>query len=143
MANGVRDLKVWQEATQLAGEVLRVMRQSTRRETKTFTDQTIESAAAIAAAISEGYVLASPPDHRRALTDARRQLATLEARLTIARHGGLISAQTHAQLASRLALVARLLSGYLGFIERQVRPDSAVSPEIADAVSAVVGLAAE
>lgn len=143
MANGVRDLKVWQEATQLAGEVLRVMRQSTRRETKSFTDQTIESAAAIAAAISEGYVMSSTPDHRRALTDARRQLVTLEARLVIAKHGGLISAQTHAQLAARLALVTRLLSGYLGFIDRQIRPDSAINPEIADAVSAVVGLAAE
>lgn len=143
MANGVRDLKVWQEATLLAGEVLRIMRQSARRETKTFTDQTIEGAAAIATAISEGYVLSVPHEHRRALTDARRQLVTLESRLTIAKHGGLISAQAHAQLAARLALVTRLLTGYLGFIDRQIRPDNAVTPEIADAVSSVVGLAGE
>ena len=143
MANGVRDLKVWQEATLLAGEVLRIMRQSARRETKTFTDQTIEGAASIAAAISEGYVLSAPHEHRRALTEARRQLVTLESRLTIAKHGGLISAQAHAQLGGRLALVTRLLTGYLGFIDRQIRPDSAVTPEIADAVSSVVGLAGE
>ena len=143
MANGVRDLKVWQEATLLAGEVLRILRQSARRETKAFTDQTIEGAAAIAAAISEGYVLSVPQEHRGALAEARRQLVTLEARLTIAKHGGLITAQTHAQLSARLALVTRLLTGYLGFIDRQIRPEGAVTPEIADAVSAVVGLAAE
>ena len=143
MANGVRDLKVWQEATLLGGEVLRIMRQSARRETRMFTDLTIEGAASVAAAISEGYVQSAAPDHRRALTEARRQLVTLEARLTIAKHGGLITAQAHAQLSARSALVTRLLTGYLGFIDRQIRPDGAVTPEIADAVSSVVGMAGE
>lgn len=143
MANGVRDLKVWQEATLLAGEVLRILRQSARRETKAFTDQTIEGAVSIAAALSEGYVLSAADEHRRAVMEARRELVTLEARLAIAKHGGLLTAQSHAQLSARLALVTRLLSGYLGFIDRQIRPDGAVTPEIADAVSSVVGMVGE
>lgn len=39
MPSGMKDLKVWQEAVALAGDVVRTVRQSTRRETRTFTDQ--------------------------------------------------------------------------------------------------------
>src|SRR5581483_8599167 len=37
MAGSLRDLKVWQEAVALGGEVLRVVRHSARRETKPAT----------------------------------------------------------------------------------------------------------
>src|SRR5215213_4005942 len=38
MATGVKELKLWQEAVALAGEVVRVARTAARRETKAFTD---------------------------------------------------------------------------------------------------------
>ena len=38
MPGAARETKVWQEAIGLAGDVIRVVRRSTRRETKAFTD---------------------------------------------------------------------------------------------------------
>jgi hypothetical protein len=55
MAGGVRDLKVWQEAVALAGEVVRAIRQAARRETKTVTDTVAITALAVATHIADGY----------------------------------------------------------------------------------------
>ena len=51
MTGTARDTKVWQEAIGLAGDVIRVVRRATRRETKAFTDALMLSATAVASAI--------------------------------------------------------------------------------------------
>jgi four helix bundle protein len=120
MANGVKDLKVWQESVALAGDVVRAVKQSTRRETKIFTDQLMSVAVAVGANIAHGYATYGADEQRIAYQEARRSLLELETRLAIAKHAGLIQSATMAQLVGRLTTVGRLLSGYVAYIDRQL-----------------------
>lgn len=119
MATGVKELKLWQEAVALAGEVVRVARTAARRETKSFTDRLIECAVAVATHVAEGYGGHEGGEERRLFQLARRSLAELETHLAVARHAGIIPAAVLAQLTPRTATVGRLLAGYLAFIDRQ------------------------
>lgn len=121
----MKDLKVWQEAVALAADVVRAVRQSTRRETKSFTDQMMQSAVAVASSIAQGYACYAPEEQRLCYSDARRALLDLETRVTIAKQAGLLHAQVMAQLTGRLATVSRLLAGYVAYLDRQA--DAAIS----------------
>ena len=79
MAAGVRDLKVWQEAVALGGEVLRVVRQSARRETKSDMDAVALTALAIATHIAEGYGRVTTAERRNKLRLARGELEETQA----------------------------------------------------------------
>ena len=120
MASGVRDLKVWQEAVLLGGEVVRAMRQGTRREVKGFTDHVMLDAVAVAASIAEGYGHYTNVEQRVFFTQSKRRLATLETQLAIARQAGLMTPAAHASLGVRIATVSRLLTGYVSYLERQI-----------------------
>jgi four helix bundle protein len=119
MANGVRDLKVWQEAVDLGGEVLRVVRHSARRETKTATDAVITTALAVACHVAEGYGRYTVPEQRQLYRAAKRDLLRLETQLAILRHADLLSISAHGELLKRTHHVARLLAGYIVYLERQ------------------------
>ena len=123
MGTGVKELKLWQEAVALAGDVVRLVRQLARRETKSFTDRLMHAAVAVATAVAEGYGRYDSGEQRRLYLAARRSLAELETQLAIARHAGLIPPSTVAQLTGRTSTVARLLSGYLSYIDRQLAAD--------------------
>ena len=110
---------MWQEAVALAGDVVRAVRQSTRRETRSFTDQTMQSAVTVASSIAHGYACYAPEEQRLAYSDARRALLDLETRVTIARHAGVLHPQVLTQLTVRLATVSRLLAGYVAYLDRQ------------------------
>ena len=119
MATGVKELKLWQEAVALAGDVLKVARGASRRETKVFTDRLMQCAVAVATHVAEGYGGQDGGEERRLFQQARRALAELETHLAVARHAGVIPAPALAQLSPRTAAVSRLLTGYLSFIDRQ------------------------
>ena len=119
MGSGVKELKLWQEAVALAGEVLKAARAGSRRETKVFTDRLMQSAVAVATHVAEGYGREEVAEERRLYQQARRALAELETHLAVARHAGVVPAAVLAQLAPRTAAVGRLLAGYLAFIDRQ------------------------
>lgn len=119
MASGVKDLKVWQESAALAGDVVRAVKQATRRETKHFTDAMMQSAVNVASNIAQGYASYSPEQQRLSYSDARRALLDLETRLSIARLAGILQAPTVAQLAGRITTVSRLLTGYVAYLDRQ------------------------
>ena len=119
MGTGVKELKLWQEAVALAGEVVRAARGGARRETKVFTDRLIQSAVAVATHVAEGYAREEVAEERRLYQQARRALAELETHLAVARHAGVVPAAVLAQLSPRTAAVGRLLAGYLAFIDRQ------------------------
>src|ERR1043165_766249 len=55
MSSGVRELRVWQESVSLAGDVIRALRQSIRRETKSVSDAVMATAIAVGTHIAEGY----------------------------------------------------------------------------------------
>lgn len=119
MAAGVRDLKVWQEAVALGGEVLRVVRQTARRETKSAMDLIALTALAVASHIAEGYGRYTVPEQRQLYRAAKRDLLRLETQLAILRHADLLSVSAHGDLLKRIHNVARLLAGYIVYLERQ------------------------
>lgn len=119
MAGSLRDLKVWQEAVALGGEVLRVVKHSARRETKTATDAIIMTALAIAGHIAEGYGRYTAPEQRQLYRAAKRDLLKLETQLAILRHADLLPLAAHGDLLKRTHHVARLLAGYMVYLERQ------------------------
>jgi len=112
-------LKLWQEATALAADVLRHARHAAKRDSMAFLDRVIVTAAGVAEAIAHGYGRTEALDQQRLFESARRGLATLETQLAIVRQAGLLPAEASTQLAARAAVVGRLLAGYLSYVERQ------------------------
>lgn len=131
MAAGVRDLKVWQEAVALGGEVLRLVRHSARRETKSAMDAVALTALTVASHIAEGYGRYTAPEQRQLYRAAKRDLLRLETQLAILRHADLLSVSAHSDLLKRLHNVARLLAGYIVYLERQrtTEEEDAMSPK--------------
>ena len=125
MAASIRDLKVWQEAVVLAGEVVRAARQGARRETKVVSDQLMLTALAAASTIADGYGRYTAPEQRQLYRAAKRELLRLETQLAVARQAELISSQTHADLSGKIQGVMRLLGGFLVYLERQLTAEAA------------------
>jgi four helix bundle protein len=119
MPPGVKDLKLWQEATALAADALRHARHAARRDSMAFLDRVIVTASGVAEVIADGYARTDALDQQRLFEGARRGLATLETQLAIARQAGLLPAEASAQLSGRATTVGRLLAGYLSYVERQ------------------------
>jgi four helix bundle protein len=135
MAGGLKDLKVWQEAVALAADVIRAMRHANRREIKAVADMVMLTSLSVAAHIADGYGRYTAPEQRQVYRAARRDLLRLETQLAVAHHADLVSTATLAQLSQRVQLVARLLGGYLVYLDRQLTDattasrDSARAPE--------------
>lgn len=127
MSTGVRELKLWQEAVALGGEVARLARQQARRETRAFTDSLVATALAVATSVADGYGRPAAVEQRDCYRRAKRLLAELETALAVARHADLVTPATLSQIALRVTSVGRLLTGYLSFIERQVAAEVAIA----------------
>jgi four helix bundle protein len=130
MSASIRDLKVWQESVALAADTVKAARQNARRETKVVTDQIMLAALAVAGAIADGYGRYTAPEQRQLYRTAKRELLRLETQLAIARQADLLSAQVFASLTTKIQSVARLLSGYLVYLERQLNAQSAEKPPL-------------
>jgi four helix bundle protein len=120
MAGTLKDLKVWQEAVGLAADVIRAVRHANRREIKVVAETLMLTALALADHVAEGFGRYSAPEQRQLYRAARRDLLRLETQLAIARQADLVSAAHLAQLSHRAQLVARLLGGYLVYLDRQL-----------------------
>jgi four helix bundle protein len=118
MSSGLRDLKVWQEAVALAGDVTRAVHACSRRETRQLTDRLLHVALDVAARIAEGYERPAQPERMQLYRQARAALAVLDTLLAVARHAGLLPAPALVPLSSRAAVVGRLLASYLTLAER-------------------------
>ncbi|MEP7002280.1 MAG: four helix bundle protein, partial [bacterium] len=118
--SGVRELRVWQESVSLAGDVIRALRQSIRRETKSVSDAVMATAIAVGTHIAEGYGRHTIHEQRASYIAAKCALLRLETELAIARHADLIPAGSFTELAARASQVARLLAGYIVYLDRQV-----------------------
>jgi four helix bundle protein len=130
MAAAIRDLKLWQEAVALAGEVIRSLRHANRREVKAVVEQVMSTAVAVATHITDGYARYDAGEQYQLYTAAKRELLRLETQLALARRAELLSAASDAELATRAQSVARLLVGYLAYLDRQIN-DRQAAPTIA------------
>ena len=125
MSGGLRDLKLWQEAVALAGDVLRATRSAGRRESRAVTERLGLAACAVAEAVADAHGRYDARDQQGAYRSARRHLLVLETSIAIARHAGIVAAPAAVQLNARATGVARLLAGYLAFLERQIAAEDA------------------
>lgn len=125
MSSGLRELRVWQESVSLAGDVIRAVRQGMRRETKCVSESVMLNALAVASHIADGYARPAAAEQRESYLAAKRALLRLETELAVARHADLIPTGALSDLSSRSGLVARLLTGYLVYLDRQVAEDVA------------------
>jgi four helix bundle protein len=119
---------VWQEAVSLAGDVIRVVRQGVRRETKIVSDAVMETALAVGSHIADGYARPTPEEQRESYLAAKRALLRLETGLAVARHAELVPAGAFAELTARSSQVARLLTGYLVYLDRELAEGAARPP---------------
>ena len=120
MSSGLRELRVWQEAIALAGDVIRSVRPTIRRETKVVSDSLMVTALSVGAHIADGFARPSPGEQRESYLHAKRSLLRLESELAVARHAELLAAAAYGDLTSRSGQVARLLTGYLVYLDRQI-----------------------
>ncbi len=129
MAAAIRDLKLWQEAVALAGEVIRALRPANRREVKAVVEHVMATAIAVATHVTDGYARYEPAEQQQLYTAAKRELLRLETHLALARRADLLSAERDAELSTRAQSVARLLVGYLAYLDRQIS-DRQTSPSL-------------
>jgi four helix bundle protein len=120
MSSGVRELRVWQESVALAGEVIRAVRQGIRRETKLVSEAPMATSMAVAALIAEGYARTTPAEQREAYQAARLAVLRLETELAVLKQAELLPAGAFSELSTRGAQVAKMLGGYLAYLDRQV-----------------------
>jgi four helix bundle protein len=144
MSSGVRELRVWQESVALAGDVIRAVRPGVRRETRVVSDVLMDTALSVGGHIADGYARPTGREQRDAYLAAKRALLRLESHLATARHADLIPAGAYTELAARSAQVARMLTGYVIYLDRQLADEAerpvtvsrlaqgAVSPDSAD-----------
>lgn len=119
MGTGLRDHRVWQEAVAIAAEVVRALRQHNRRETKAVADHVMLSALALAETIAEGYSRYDSTEQRQRYRAARELLWRLETQVAVLGGADLIPVATATALTDRLHAVARPLTGYLVYLDRQ------------------------
>ena len=120
MSSGLRELRVWQEAVSLGGDVIRALRHGVRRETKAVTDAMMLTALAVGSHIADGFARPSAAEQRESYLAAKRALLRLETELAVARQAELVPAGTFTELGARSAQVTRLLTGYLVYLDRQI-----------------------
>jgi four helix bundle protein len=138
MAAAIRDLKLWQEAVALAADIVRSLRTTNRREVKAVVEQAMMTGVAVALHITDGYARYDAREQHELYTAAKRELLRLETHLAVARRADLLSAAADADLASRAQSVARLLVGYLAYLDRQIN-DRPAAPVPMTAVRAAEG----
>ncbi len=132
MAAAIRDLKLWQEAVALAGEVIRALRPANRREVKSVVEHVMATAITVATYITDGYSRYEAAEQHQLYTAAKRELLRLETHLALARRAELLSAERDTELSTRAQSVARLLVGYLAYLDRQIadRQTSSTAPGV-------------
>ena len=119
MGLGLRDLRVWQEAVALSGEIVRALKQTNRPQIKGLVEHMMLTSLAVAEHIAEGYGRYAPGEQRQLYRAAKRDLLRLETNLAVAKYAELVSVTAHAEINSRIQTVNRLLSGFLVYLDRQ------------------------
>ena len=133
MSSGLRDLRVWQEAVALAADVVRAVRPSIRRETKVISDALMTTALSVASHIADGFARPSPSEQRESYLAAKRALLRLESEMAVARQAELVASGAFGDFAARGGQVARLLTGYLVYLDRQITDREPVASSTAAA----------
>jgi four helix bundle protein len=120
MSSGLRDLRIWHDSVALGGDVIRVVRQHTRRETKVVSDALMTTALAVGTHVADGYARYTPAEQRESYMLAKRALLRLESELAVARHADLVPASALPDFSARAAQLTKMLTGFLVYLDRQI-----------------------
>ena len=112
----------------MAGDVIRAARPTIRRETKVVSDSLMVTALSVGAHIADGFARPSPAEQRDSYLAAKRALLRLESELAVARHADLLAPGSYGDLTSRSGQVARLLTGYLVYLDRHIAERETANP---------------
>ena len=113
-----RDLKVWQQAMNLAEECYRLTRQFPKEELYGMTSQVRRSAASVAANIAEGHGRNSRGEYAKFLRVAQGSLKELETHLILAARVGLISNGLIAPVLGDSEGLGKMLRALIRSLER-------------------------
>jgi four helix bundle protein len=105
-------LRVWQEATQLAREVFRIVRHLPR-DYREVAEQMRDASRSVYANIAEGSGCPSTRDFLRFLGYSRKSLRELESDVIALRRSRTLSPAVGVALANRIGHVERLLEGFI------------------------------
>lgn len=123
MPCSVRELRVWQEAVGTAGEIAKLARK-TRPETRALVDVLLRCSAEVALAIARAHAKDSALAQRDGFRLARDAIVSLETGLAVARHAELFPLPSCADLGLRASHTARLVVGYITYLDRLVEADA-------------------
>lgn len=143
MSGGIKELKLWQEAVALAGEVVRLVRAASKRETTVLTDPLVLAASNVAVRVAAGYTHPEVGGQRALYLDARAALVETETLLAIGRHSGVIATDAVLALNARAGAVHRLLAGYLAYVDRQLAESLGVTQPGGPAHASAGGIPAD
>ena len=122
MAQGFRDLKVYQMAYRLAMEIFQLSKSFPREEIYSLTDQIRRSSRSVATNIGEGY---RKKRYRKMfvskIADADGEATETQIFLDFARDCGYLACDYHARLLAEYQEVGRMLGGMLANPERFVQ----------------------
>lgn len=104
-----RDLRVWQEAMDLAESVYQLTRSFPREELFGFTSQMRRASVSIPANIAEGYGRESTGAYQQSLRIAQGSLKELETHALLAQRIGLVCEADATGLLSRSEVVGKML----------------------------------
>jgi four helix bundle protein len=130
------DLEVWQAARDLAVEVCRLSRDGALAKDYGFADQFRESASAVMAAIADGHEQGESGEFLRALRVAKGGAARARSLVHVAKALGYINDQQESALFERLAAIARMLWGFIRYLEKGPAPAGPRPGNDGDAISA-------
>jgi four helix bundle protein len=125
MAASLRDLKIWQESVGLAGDVTRLLRHASRRETKSLTDRIMLTALMVAEQVTDAHSRQSSEEQQQIYRTAKRDLMLVETQIAVARHAEILPASAIAAVTDRIQLLHRLLAGYLVYLDRHLKEEKA------------------
>jgi four helix bundle protein len=114
-----RDLKVWQQAMDLAEKCYSLTRQFPKDELYGMTSQVRRSAASVAANIAEGHGRNSRGDYAKFLRVAQGSLKELETHLILAGRVGLIGDDLLSPVLKQSEDLGKMLRALIRSLERE------------------------
>ena len=117
--NSYRDLKVWQEAMELAVEAYRLTKCFPKEEMYGMTAQIRRSAASVAANIAEGHGRENTGSFVQFLRIAQGSLKELETHLLLADRVGVVRSGASVTLMTRCDVLGRMLRSLIRSLQRK------------------------
>jgi four helix bundle protein len=124
MKDTYRDLVAWQRAMVLVTQVYRATEAFPNREIYGLTNQLRRAAVSVPSNIAEGKGRRSRKEYLQFLFKARGSLFEVETQLEISNNLGYIAADQFVAIKEQSGSVARVLSGLIAAVERQIADDA-------------------